>query len=36
MLEYRDIDSNMWRPLVDRSGNTTPYTADYTTLDRTQ
>ena len=34
MLEYRDIDSNMWRPLVDRSGNTTPYTADYTTFDR--
>ena len=33
-LEYRDIDSNTWRPLVDRSGNTTPYTADYTTFDR--
>jgi hypothetical protein len=33
-LEYRDITSNTWRPLVDRSGNTTPYTADYTTFDR--
>ena len=33
-LEYRDIDSNAWRPLVDRSGNATPYTADYTTFDR--
>ncbi|WP_164745237.1 family 43 glycosylhydrolase [Georgenia faecalis] len=33
-LEYRDIDSNSWQPLVDRSGNTTPYTADYVTFDR--
>ena len=33
-LEYRDMDSNTWRPLLDRSGNTTPYTADYTTFDR--
>jgi xylan 1,4-beta-xylosidase len=33
-LEYRDIASNAWRPLVDRSENTTPYTADYTTFDR--
>src|SRR5690625_1551274 len=33
-LEYRDIESNSWQPLVDRSENTTPYTADYVTFDR--
>jgi hypothetical protein len=34
-LEYRDIDSNTWKMLVDRSGNTTPYTAEYQVFDRT-
>ncbi len=33
-LEYRDIESNSWQPLVDRSDNTTAYTADYVTFDR--
>ncbi|WP_236647699.1 hypothetical protein [Micromonospora sicca] len=33
-LEYKDIATNTWRPLVDRSTNTTAYTADYVTFDR--
>ncbi|MFD6679631.1 family 43 glycosylhydrolase [Micromonospora parva] len=33
-LEYKDIPTNTWRPLVDRSTNTTAYTADYVTFDR--
>jgi len=32
-LEYKDIPSNTWQPLVDRSTNTTPYTAEYVTFD---
>lgn len=33
-LEYRDIEANKWVMLVDRSGNETPYTADYLVFDR--
>ncbi len=33
-LEYKDIPTNTWRTLVDRSTNTTAYTADYVTFDR--
>ena len=32
-LEYKDIPTNTWQPLVDRSTNTTPYTAEYVTFD---
>lgn len=32
-LEYKDIATNTWLPLVDRSTNTTAYTADYVTFD---
>ena len=33
-LEYRDIPTNSWQPLVDQSENTTPRTAEYVTFDR--
>jgi hypothetical protein len=32
-LEYKDIATNTWQPLVDRSTNTTPHTAEYVTFD---
>lgn len=33
-LEYKDIETNTWKPLVDKSTNETAYTADYVTFDR--
>lgn len=33
-LEYKDIATNTWLPLVDKSTNTTAYTSEYVTFDR--
>lgn len=33
VLEYKDIPTNSWLPLVDRSATTTPRTAEYVTFD---
>ncbi len=34
VLEYKDIPSNTWMPLADKSTNTTARTAEYVTFDR--
>lgn len=33
-LEYKDIESDTWKPLADRSANDVAYTSDYVVFDR--